>query len=79
VPVPEIYGWRSDGNETFLYMEAIHGRTMEDAWPDLEEEDRLYICRELRAILRNLRLIRLPPTESYIGKVFYVFSRWIYH
>lgn len=67
VPVPEIYGWRTDGSETFLYMEAIHKRTMEDVWPDLDEEDRLRICNELRTVLNNLRQIRLPLSQAFVG------------
>ena len=69
IPVPELYGWRTDGSEVFLYMEAVYGRTMEDAWPDLDEEDRLHIFRGLRSILCNLRQIRLPPAKKFIGKI----------
>lgn len=58
VPVPEIYGWRKDGDETFLYMEAIRGRTLEDAWPELKEDERLHIAIELRIILHKLRQLK---------------------
>nr|KMM66511.1 hypothetical protein CPAG_02850 [Coccidioides posadasii RMSCC 3488] len=29
VPVPELYGWRTDGGEVFIYMELVHGQTLE--------------------------------------------------
>jgi hypothetical protein len=69
VPVPEIYGWRTDGDETFLYMEAINGKTLEDAWPEMEEDDRLRICNELRTILQNLRQLKQDPMDIFIGEL----------
>jgi hypothetical protein len=30
-PVPEIYGWRTDGKETIFYMQAIYRKTLQDA------------------------------------------------
>lgn len=33
VPVPEINGWRTDGDEMLLCMEAINGRTLETHGP----------------------------------------------
>jgi hypothetical protein len=68
VPVPEIYGWRRDGDETFLYMEAISGKTLEDAWPEMEEDDRLRVCGEIRTILHNLRRLKQNPTDKFIGE-----------
>ncbi|KAF2868574.1 hypothetical protein BDV95DRAFT_578745 [Massariosphaeria phaeospora] len=53
--VPEIYGWRTDGDEIFLYMEAIHGRTLETTWKELEHNDRIHVCHELRTIFDTLR------------------------
>jgi hypothetical protein len=69
VPVPEIYGWRVDGGETFLYMEARSGKTIEDAWPEMIEDDRLRICSEIRAILHNLRQIKQDPMDKFIGEL----------
>lgn len=37
VPVPEIYGWRHDGGEVFLYMERIAGTTLEECWEKLHD------------------------------------------
>ena len=30
VPVPEVYGWRVDGRDVFIYMELIRGDTLFD-------------------------------------------------
>lgn len=68
VPVPEIYGWRTDGHEVFIYMEAISGRTLEQAWPDIEENDRIRICSELRTALDNMRQLKQSPDDIFIGK-----------
>ncbi|KAF2280463.1 kinase-like protein [Westerdykella ornata] len=69
VPVPEIYGWRTDGHETFLYMEAISRTTLEDVWSGMEEDDRLRICSELRTILHNLRQLKQSPEDKFIGSI----------
>ena len=68
VPVPEIYGWRVDGDETFLYMEAMSGTTMEEAWPEMKEDDRRRICSELRAILHNVHQLKQDPADKFIGE-----------
>lgn len=77
VPVPEIYGWRMDGDETFLYMEAIRGKTLEDAWPEMKEDDRLRICSELRTILHNLRQLKQNPLDKFIGELACVLALFI--
>lgn len=55
VPVPEIYGSRIDGDPVFLYIEAISGRSLEQAWEGIGESECLRICSELRKILNALR------------------------
>lgn len=32
VPVPEVYGWRVDGNEVFIYMQLVQGVMLKDRW-----------------------------------------------
>lgn len=53
VPVPEIFGWRTDGKDVFLYMEAINGETLE-AW-GTKELDHSHVCNELINIFTILR------------------------
>ncbi|KAJ8111283.1 hypothetical protein OPT61_g6090 [Boeremia exigua] len=69
VPVPEIYGWRTDGDQVFLYMEAIRGRDLEQSWQEMEENDRLRICHDLRAILDTVRRLQQDPIDRFIGSI----------
>jgi hypothetical protein len=55
VPVPEVYGWCQDGRQTFIYMELVDGRTLEQSWDDLYEENQLVICQELRTMVKAWR------------------------
>ena len=68
VPVPEVYGWRRDGIETFIYMELIEGDTLEDRWGDLVREEKLDICAQLRRIVDTLRQLRQDPADRFIGE-----------
>ncbi|KAF2809782.1 uncharacterized protein BDZ99DRAFT_488604 [Mytilinidion resinicola] len=54
--------------EVFLYMEAIRGKTLEQSWPEMEVNDRLRICRELRTIFDSLRQLKQDPTDTFIGE-----------
>ncbi|CAI7571679.1 unnamed protein product [Penicillium bialowiezense] len=67
VPVPEIYGWRFDGNELFIYMEHIQGPTLENAWDGLDGEDKSSLLGDLCQILNRLRQIEQDPSDQYIG------------
>ncbi|KAB5545722.1 hypothetical protein GE09DRAFT_1061142 [Coniochaeta sp. 2T2.1] len=52
VPTPELFGWRRDNGETFIYMQLIHGKTMEEAWPSLSPDERSSICEQLRGYVK---------------------------
>ena len=69
VPVPEVYGWRTDGTERFLYMEYVKGQTLEEVWGTMNSEERESICRQLRGIVDNLRRLEQDPSDSYIGLI----------
>lgn len=68
VPVPEIYGWREDGDETFIYMELIDGDTLQERWTSLSSVDRVRLCEELREIIMSLRRLEQSPGEKFIGR-----------
>jgi len=70
VPVPEVYGWRRDKCETFIYMQMVEGITLEECWPDLTVENRLGICKQLHYIVDSLRQLRQDPTDQFIGELF---------
>jgi hypothetical protein len=44
VPVPEIYGWRTDGREVFLYMQLIRGVTLKQRWDYPSIAERASVC-----------------------------------
>jgi hypothetical protein len=69
VPVPEVYGWRRDGKEVFIYMQLIEGQTLEDAWDALSQTDRASIHRELHQIVQSLRSLRQPSGDSFVGEL----------
>ena len=68
VPTPELFGWRRDNGETFIYMQLIHGRTMEEAWPSLGQEERDSICKELRGYVKAWQGLRQEAEPYFIGK-----------
>jgi len=68
IPVPEVYGWRRDGNEVFIYMQLIEGQTLEDIWDKLAQTDRALIRRQLRHIVTSLRSLRQASGDPFIGK-----------
>lgn len=70
VPVPEIYGWRTDGGEVFLYLQLLRGQTLEQAWEAMGMEDRVRVCQELRTCLSSLRRLEQDPVDPFVGKAF---------
>ena len=75
VLVPEIYGWRVDGELVFIYMEPLQGDTLLDRWDSLTSDDRLSICEELRKITTSLRQLEQDPGDIFIGRFS---SLWCY-
>jgi hypothetical protein len=68
VPVPEVYGWSSDKGQTFLYMELVHGLTLEERWGTLAEHERLSVCEQLRCMIDLWRGLKQDPLQPFIGK-----------
>ncbi|GAM87388.1 hypothetical protein ANO11243_054120 [Dothideomycetidae sp. 11243] len=70
VPVPEIYGWKKEGRRVFLYMEDVGcTTTLEYQWDILKLRDRAGICKQLKAILGDLRRLKQPPGQASIGNI----------
>ena len=67
VPTPELFGWCRDGDETFIYMQLVQGSTLEEAWPSLNNEERVSICEELRRCVGAWRELRQESEPYYIG------------
>ena len=66
VPVPEVYGWRTEGSEKYIYMEYVNGTSLEQIWPTLEDEDKTGICRELGTIFQRLRQVEQDPEDPFV-------------
>ncbi|KFZ14756.1 hypothetical protein V501_03063 [Pseudogymnoascus sp. VKM F-4519 (FW-2642)] len=66
VPVPELYGWRVDGRDVFIYMEYIKGEKLKDRWDSLTDADKTYICHHLRQILTSSRQVEQDPDDAFI-------------
>ncbi|KAI1412040.1 hypothetical protein F5Y13DRAFT_50628 [Hypoxylon sp. FL1857] len=69
VPTPELFGWRHDSGETFIYMELVNGDTLEDAWPLLNPEEQDMICEQLRTSVEAWRSLRQETEPYYIGHI----------
>jgi len=67
VPVPEVYGWRVDGSEVFIYMELIEGDTLKDRWDGLGDDDKISICNQLQKITTSFRGLEQDPEDMFIG------------
>ncbi|KAJ5231027.1 hypothetical protein N7489_011735 [Penicillium chrysogenum] len=69
IPVPEVYGWRTDRDEKFIYMQYMRGRTLEEAWESLEHNERDIVCHQLRTAFNNLRQLEQDPSDTFIGNI----------
>ncbi|KAF1959786.1 hypothetical protein CC80DRAFT_489872 [Byssothecium circinans] len=64
VPVPEVlYSWIDHAfQRTFLVMRRVHGRTLNQAWPDLSDSQRLNIANELA---QHCSVLALQTSSRY--------------
>lgn len=70
VPVPKIFGWKQDGDETFLYLELVQGDTLSSRWTELNDSQKESICIQLRDIISSYRRIVKPPgSESLLSQI----------
>lgn len=68
IPVPEIFGWQVDEvNHVYLYMEFIHGQTLQDRWDGLDDLDKESLRNQLCQIVSSLRQLEQDPSDRYIG------------
>jgi hypothetical protein len=67
VPVPELYGWRTENECVYIYMQALHGRTLELVWDALDHDSRNAVCEQLHTIFNNLRQLEQSPDDAFIG------------
>ncbi|KND87421.1 hypothetical protein TOPH_07925 [Tolypocladium ophioglossoides CBS 100239] len=66
VPVPELFGWRVDQGQNFIYMSLIEGPTLWEIWPSLTQEEKKSICGQLSQIVASFRRIQQPSPHPFI-------------
>ena len=67
VPVPEVYGWRVDGLEVFIYMQLVRGVTLKDRWEHLNALEKTSVCGQLCRMVTSLRQLKQEPSDQFIG------------
>ena len=67
VPIPEIFGWRRDQNDIFIYMQLIRGSNLEERWNTLDENAKVSITGHLREIMAALRSVKQGSQGPLIG------------
>lgn len=73
MPVPDVYAWCKEGEETFIFMELTDGLSLEARWADLNAQQRYNVYQELRGILHTLRQAKQDSGYQFVG-VFYQLS-----
>ena len=68
VPIPRSLAGPEDEGQLFIYMSLVEGDTLEDKWPNIEEDDRQAICKELRDMVNAWRALPQDKSDVYIGK-----------
>ncbi|TVY37828.1 hypothetical protein LSUB1_G004694 [Lachnellula subtilissima] len=63
VPVPEVYGWRVDGQD------FVRGETLKDRWDFLSVGDKTTLCNHLYQIMESLRHVEQDPNDPFIGSI----------
>jgi hypothetical protein len=77
VPVPELYGWDTDGQHVFIYMQLIQGHTLQERYETLNSKDKRSVCEDLRMFMGKLRSLRQKPQEQCIGEFLYLYFHQI--
>ena len=68
VPVPEIYGWTTEGDYVLFYMEIVKGVTVEKRWPSMTDDEKAGFWKGTRAVVDNLRTLSQEPNDRFLGK-----------
>ena len=70
VPIPEIYGWRVDEGEVFIYMQLIAGPTLRERWDSLDQSDKVAISDDLRRMITSMRKVKQDTSHPFVGESF---------
>ncbi len=67
IPVPELFGWRKVGDQNFIYMSLVPGKTLREIWASLTTADKTSIRDQLGRIVTTLRRITQGSSDRFIG------------
>lgn len=67
VPVPEIYGWSTEGGYVLLYMDIVRGVTVEKRWPSMTEDEKTGFWSALQSVVLHLRTLSQEPGDHFLG------------
>jgi hypothetical protein len=70
VPVPELFGWRTQSGKSFIYRGLISGEQLRDSWKDLTRHEKRFISFQLGQIFAALRALSLSQSSIFIGLQF---------
>ena len=65
VAVPEVSGWRRQGDTVYIYMSLVPGTTLGRAWPSLTKAEKEYICGELSRIVSASRRVKQSTSSRF--------------
>ncbi|KAI1774792.1 kinase-like protein [Hypoxylon cercidicola] len=69
VPVPELFGWRVDQGDNFIYMSLVEGSTLRETWELLTQNEKVSLRDQLGQMVVALRQLRQDPKDQFIGSV----------
>ncbi|KAL7284247.1 hypothetical protein ACG7TL_001529 [Trametes sanguinea] len=69
IPVPEVYGWQTEGDMVFIFMELMHGVTLEERYPSLSPEEKSSIAHQLKVVTTALRSLKQDPADPFVGHI----------
>jgi hypothetical protein len=69
IPVPEVYGWCRDEDQSFVHMEFIEGVTLEKRWDELDDEGKTAVCQQLKHMVKLWRDLKQEDISPFIGEL----------
>lgn len=66
IPAPRLYAMYREGRTLYLVMEFVPGENLQQIWPELEEDNKVALAQQLRAIWDQMRAL---PSPGYFGSV----------
>ncbi|KAK6508999.1 hypothetical protein TWF481_003765 [Arthrobotrys musiformis] len=69
IPTPEIYGWRTQGGQVFLYLECTDGLQLEEVYGQLDHSDKMELAGQIKKFKAALGRLYQDPQERFLGSI----------